>query len=109
MLIVVIVLVLVTVAAMTFAVAMFFDQRSAQARLLRERLASVERALEREPSPELALLRDEMLSQIPAIDNLLRRSERMTNVHHFLEQAKLKVRAALRKSGPGDRTSGRGK
>jgi len=94
---------------MTFAVAMFFDQRGATARLLRERLASVERALEREPSPELALLRDEMLSQLPAIDILLRRSERMTKVQHFLEQAKLKVRAALRKSGPGDRTPGRGK
>ena len=91
--IVVIILVFVTVAALTFAVAMFLDQRSAQARLLRERLASVDRAAEREPSPELALLRDEMLSQFPAIDNLLRRSERMTNIQHFLEQANLKVRA----------------
>jgi tight adherence protein B len=93
MLIVVVILVFVAVAAMTFALAMFLDQRSAQARLLRERLASVERASEREPSPELALLRDEMLSQIPAIDNLLRRSERMTKMQHFLEQANLKVRA----------------
>ena len=93
MLIVVVILVFVTVAALTFAVAMFLDQRSAQARLLRERLASVDRASEREPSPELALLRDEMLSQIPAIDNLLRRSERMTKVQHLLEQANLRVRA----------------
>src|SRR6516225_12239427 len=93
MLIVVVILVFVTVAALTFAVAMFLDQRSAQARLLRERLASVDRAAEREPSPELALLRDEMLSQIPALDNRLRRSERMTNIQHFLEQANLRVRA----------------
>jgi len=93
MLIVVVILVFVTVAALTFAVAMFLDQRSAQARLLRERLASVDRASDREPSPELALLRDEMLSQIPAIDNLLRRSERMTKVQHLLEQANLRVRA----------------
>jgi len=93
MLIVVVILVFVTVAALTFAVAMFLDQRSAQARLLRERLASVDRASDRAPSPELALLRDEMLSQIPAIDNLLRRSERMTKVQHLLEQANLRVRA----------------
>jgi tight adherence protein B len=93
MLLVVAILVFVAVAAMTFAVAMFLDQRSAQARLLRERLASVERVSQREPSPELALLRDEMLSQIPALDNLLRRSERMTRVQHLLEQANLKVRA----------------
>ena len=93
MLIVVVILVFVTVAALTFAVAMVLDQRSAQARLLRERLASVDRASDREPSPELALLRDEMLSQIPAIDNLLRRSERMTKVQHLLEQANLRVRA----------------
>jgi tight adherence protein B len=93
MLIMVVILVFVAVAALTFAVAMFLDQRSAQARLLRERLASVERASTREANPDLALLRDEMLSQIPAIDNLLRRSERMAKVQHFLEQANLKVRA----------------
>jgi len=88
-----IILVFAVVAALTFAGAMFFDQRSAQARLLRERLASVQKAAEREPSEELALLRDEMLSQIPALDNLLRRSERMANFQHFLEQANLRVRA----------------
>lgn len=91
--IILIILVFAVVAALTFAGAMFFDQRSAQARLLRERLASVQKAAEREPSEELALLRDEMLSQIPALDNLLRRSERMANFQHFLEQANLRVRA----------------
>jgi tight adherence protein B len=93
MTIVIAILVFAVVAGITFAGAMFFDQRSAQARLLRERLASVQQSAEREPSEELALLRDEMLSQIPALDNLLRRSERMANFQHFLEQANLRVRA----------------
>ena len=37
-------------------------------------LRGAESRPEREPSEELALLRDEMLSKIPALDNLLRRS-----------------------------------
>ncbi|HEX8811759.1 MAG TPA: type II secretion system F family protein, partial [Terracidiphilus sp.] len=69
------------------------DQRSAQARLLRERLATVQQAAARAPSEELALLRDEMLSRIPAIDSLLRRSSRISNLQPFLEQANLKIRA----------------
>jgi tight adherence protein B len=69
------------------------DQRSAQARLLRERLAAVQEAAARAPSEELALLRDEMLSKIPALDSLLRRSSRISNLQPFLEQANLKIRA----------------
>ena len=76
-----------------FAVASLLDQRSAQARLLRERLATVQEAAARQPSEELALVRDEMLSKIPAIDNLLRRSSRISNLQPFLEQANLKIRA----------------
>jgi len=93
MVIIVAILVFVLVAAAIFAVGSFLDQRSAHARLLRDRLASVQKAAERQPNEELALLRDEMLSQIPALDTLLRRSERMTNLQNFLEQANLKVRA----------------
>ena len=87
------ILVFVVVAMGVFAVASLLDQRSAQARLLRERLASVQEAAARQPSEELALLRDEMLSKIPAIDNLLRRSSRISNLRPFLEQANLKIRA----------------
>ena len=83
----------VLVAAAVFLIATALDQRSAQARLLRDRLASVQKAAERAPSEELALLRDEMLSKIPALDTLLRRSERITNLQEFLEQANLKIRA----------------
>jgi len=53
----------------------------------------VQEAAARQPSEELALLRDEMLSKIPAIDNLLRRSSRISNLQPFLEQANLKIRA----------------
>src|SRR5579864_8076035 len=70
------ILVFVVVAMGVFAVASLLDQRSARARLLRERLATVQEAAARQPSEELALLRDEMLSNIPAVDNLLRRSSK---------------------------------
>jgi tight adherence protein B len=88
------ILVFVVVALGVFAVASLFDQRSAQARLLRERLANVQEAAAQQPSEKLALLRDEMLSKIPALDNLLRRSSRISNLQPFLEQANLKIRAA---------------
>jgi tight adherence protein B len=80
------------VALLVFAVGSFLDQRSSQARMLRDRLASVQKA-EQQSTDELALLRDEMMSKIPALDSLLRRSERMANFQIFLEQADLKVRA----------------
>jgi tight adherence protein B len=87
------ILVFVVVALGVFAIASLMDQRSAQARLLRERLATVQETVTRQPSEELALLRDEMLSKIPALDNLLRRSSRISNLQPFLEQANLKIRA----------------
>jgi tight adherence protein B len=87
------ILVFVVVALGVFVVASLMDQRSAQARLLRERLAAVQEAAARAPDEEHALLRDEMLSKIPALDNLLRRSSRISNLQPFLEQANLKIRA----------------
>jgi tight adherence protein B len=93
MLAIIAILVFVVVALGVFAVASLLDQRSAQARLLRERLATVQESAARQPSEELALLRDEMLSKIPALDSLLRRSTRISNLQPFLEQANLKIRA----------------
>lgn len=87
------ILVFVVVSLGVFVVASLLDQRSAQARLLRERLATVEKAAARQPSEELALLRDEMLSEIPALDNLLRRSSRISGLQTMLSQADLKMRA----------------
>jgi tight adherence protein B len=85
--------VFVVVSMAAFAFGSLLDQRSARARLLRDRLASVQKAAERQPSEELALLRDEMLSEIPALDSLLRRSARITNLQTLLSQADLKTRA----------------
>ena len=93
MLAIIAILIFVVVAVGVFVVASLMDQRSAQARLLRERLATVQEAASRQPSEELALLRDEMLSKIPAIDNLLRRSSKISNLQPFLEQADLRIRA----------------
>src|ERR1700693_3469070 len=93
MLAIIAILIFVVVALGVFVVASLMDQRSSQARLLRERLATVQEAASRQPSEELALLRDEMLSKIPALDNLLRRSSRISNLQPFLEQANLQIRA----------------
>ena len=87
------ILVFVVVALLVFAVGSLLDDRSARARLLRERLATVQRAAERKPSEELALLRDEMLSEIPALDSLLRRSSAAVNLQLMLAQANLDLRA----------------
>jgi len=81
------------VAVATFAAISLFDQRNAQARLIKERLAEERKGPERAPEEELALLRDEQLSQIPALDNLLRRSERVSAIQKTLAQAGLEMRA----------------
>src|SRR6476646_2502154 len=85
--------VFVVVALGVFVVASLLDERSSKARLLRDRLSTVQKSGEREPSQELALLRDEVLSKIPALDNLLRRSSSISNLQTLLEQADVKSRA----------------
>src|ERR1041385_8056688 len=86
-------LVFVLVTAGIFVAFTIYEKRSERARLLRDRLAAVQKAAERAPSEELALLRDEMLSEIPALDNLLRRSERVSNLQILLSQADMDIRA----------------
>jgi len=83
----------VVVAATVFIIFSVVDQRNAQARLLRDRLAAVQKAADRSPTEDLALLRDEMLSEIPALDNLLRRSARVNSLQTFLSQADMQMRA----------------
>jgi tight adherence protein B len=85
--------VFLVVALATFAAASLLDQRRAQARLIKDRLAMAQKAPEREPHEELALLRDEQLSNIPAIDTLLRRSARVSAIQDALTQAGMKIRA----------------
>ena len=81
------------VAIAAFYFGTLLDRRNAQARLIKERLANERKAPERAPEEELALLRDEQLSDIPAIDNLLRRSNRITDLQKLLAQGGLEMRA----------------
>jgi tight adherence protein B len=86
--------VFVVVALAVFVIASLMDERSSKARLLRERLSTVQKSgTEREPIQELALLRDEVMSRIPAFDNLLRNSPQIAGLQTFLEQADVKSRA----------------
>ena len=85
--------VLVVVAVATFAFAWLIDKRNARARIIKERLAAERKAPERGAEEELALLRDEQLSEIPALDTLLRRSARITDLQKMLAQAGIDVRA----------------
>jgi tight adherence protein B len=85
--------VFVVVALAAFVVFSLLDERSSKARLLRERLSTVDKAPERDPGEELALLRDEVLSKIPAFDNLLRRWPRIAQLQTMLEQGDVKSRA----------------
>jgi tight adherence protein B len=84
-------LIFAVVTVLAFAVMSLLDQRKAQARVLRDRLTTPEQ------SPggqlELALLRDEMLSRIPAFDTLLRRSERVSLLQKMLAQGSVDIRA----------------
>ena len=85
--------VFVVVALGVFVVASLLDERSSKARLLRERLDTVQKTPERDAGENLALLRDEMLSKIPALDSLLRRSASISSLQTLLEQADVKSRA----------------
>jgi tight adherence protein B len=85
--------VFIVVAVGAFVAGSLLDQRNARARLMKERLATVQKPPEREPNEELALLRDEMLSQIPALDTFLRRSERVSAFQKTLSQAGMQLRA----------------
>jgi tight adherence protein B len=81
------------VAFAAFAVGSLIDRRNAQARLIKERLSNERKGPERNPEEELALLRDEQLSEIPVIDSLLRRSARVSELQKLLAQAGLDMRA----------------
>jgi len=86
------VLVFAVVSLAAFAALSLLDQRNAQARLLRDRLAAAQKPAE-QPLQDVALIRDEMLSRIPAFDAVLRRSERVSLLQKMLTQGDLNVRA----------------
>src|SRR5881227_981690 len=80
------IIVYVVVLVVAFALGALVNQRSAQARLIKERLANEQKAPERSPDEELALLRDEQLSDIPVLDSILRRSARVSELQTMLAQ-----------------------
>jgi tight adherence protein B len=86
------VLVFAVVSLAAFAALSLLDQRNAQARLLRDRLSAAQKPAE-QPLQNVALIRDEMLSRIPAFDAVLRRSERVSLLQKMLTQGDLNVRA----------------
>ena len=81
------------VAGAAFVFATLLDHRNARARVIKERLANERKAPERSPEDELAILRDEQLSKIPALDTLLRRSNRVSELQKMLVQGGLAMRA----------------
>ena len=84
--------VLAIVAATTFAIFWLIERRSSRARILKERLGGERKAPERTDQEQLAVLRDEQLSGIPALDNLLRRSSRISDLQKLLAQADMSLR-----------------
>ncbi|MGD0215734.1 MAG: type II secretion system F family protein [Terriglobales bacterium] len=86
------VLVFLVVTMAVFAGMSLFDERKAQARVLRDRLSAVKQPAE-QSLPDVALLRDEVLSRIPAFDTWLRRSERVSVLQKMLAQGSVDVRA----------------
>ena len=82
------------VAAATFAFFwLIIERRSSRADILKERLAGERKAPQRTGEEQLAVLRDEQLSGIPALDNLLRRSSRISDSQKLLAQADVSMRA----------------
>jgi tight adherence protein B len=68
-------------------------QRNASARLLKERLQAIDSAAARKASPELDILRTEVLSEIPALQRALARSSYGSKLQRLLSQANVKMRA----------------
>ena len=82
-------LVFLIAALAVFLVGAWIEGRNAQARILRERLGGSQ---DPTATDNLELLRDEMLSKIPAFDTLLRRSARASLLQKLLDQAGINTR-----------------
>jgi tight adherence protein B len=88
------VLIFLLLAIAMFALFTGAHQRGDQARLLRERLTAIDRATQRNPRPELALLREEIASSIPALNELLTKSALIARLQDWLAQAAIKMIAS---------------
>jgi tight adherence protein B len=88
----IVILVFVGVSLAVFGLLSLLDRRHAQARILRDRLTTAQQS----PEPtvqQVELVRDEMMSRIPALDAVLRKSERVSLLRKMLEQGHVDIRA----------------
>lgn len=90
--VVLLIVVFLCVVVAVVLIGMAMDSGSGRGRILRERLKAVESVVRRGPSPQLEVLRDELLSGIPALNKLLARWSRGPWLVEFLEQAGSRLR-----------------
>ena len=76
-----------------FAILSGMRNRGDEARMLRERLAVVDQASARKPTYDLALLRTEIACSIPALNRLLSKSAKISNLQKWLDQAGVRMLA----------------
>ncbi len=88
-----IVSIFVVLAIGLFAFISGFDNRAQQGRAIRERLQGLDSALRRDPEGEVALLRDQLLSTVPALDRMLSQTLWARRLQRLLSQAEMKIRA----------------
>src|SRR6202041_346732 len=86
------ILVFIVVTMAVFVTISLFDERKSQARVLRDRLSAAQHPAV-EAAPNVALLRDEVMSRIPAFDTFLRRSERVSALQKILARGNVDVPA----------------
>jgi tight adherence protein B len=76
-----------------FAFITGLDARSQETKVMRERLATIETAIARDPNSQAVVLRDEMLSSVPALNRVFKESAVISKLQKLLAQAGLKTRA----------------
>lgn len=86
-------LIFLSILIAVLALGSAMDRSSSRANLLRDRLKAVDTAVRRGPNPEIEILRDELLSGIPALNKLLAHWSHSSRLQVVLEQAGLKLRA----------------
>jgi tight adherence protein B len=85
-------IVFLAVVIAILAIGLALDRSSSRANILRDRLQAVDSAAKRGTTAEVEILRDELLSGIPALNKLLARWSRSSRLQLLLEQASMRLR-----------------
>jgi len=85
-------IVFLSVVIAVLAIGVALDRSSSPAAILRDRLQAVDTAAKRGATAEVEILRDELLSGIPALNKLLSRWSRSSRLQLLLEQAAMRLR-----------------